>query len=342
MNNSNFDAISNMSYEDLSMEAADIRNRLNRFRTSLAKYFVNREEIVDLMVVCAVAQEPLLLIGEPGTAKSDLVTKFRDALGISTDDYFEYMLTQFTEPSEIMGPIDINEMKEGRYTRRIEGKLPTATMVFLDEVFKSNSAILNSLLTVLNERVFYQNGKRTPIPLKVLIAATNEIPEQAELSALKDRFSMKAITHSVSESHFNELIDAGLAAATQRDLKQKPWIEGHATLEDVLKANLYLTMQIAKVEKKSDGTEIRHRDRYFPQDIMDEFNRLLKTIRREDGIFVSDRKIIKLYRLLATRAWLFHGGRVEKEDLILLSRLGETREQLEILEEKIPNLLGVK
>ena len=188
------------------------------------------------MVVAAVAQEPLLLVGPPGTAKSDLVLKFKDALGIADDDYFEYMLTRFTEPSEIIGPIDINQLREGRYIRREQGKLPTARLAFLDEIFKSNSAILNILLTIINERKFYQDGVPQPVRLRVLFAATNEIPEQGELAALKDRFCLKAESRSVQDDHFAELIDAGLQGEVYTDLNQKPWVEGHASLDDFLKA----------------------------------------------------------------------------------------------------------
>src|SRR3954465_6762421 len=210
---------------DLQPEAEDLRRRINRFRTSLGRFFVEKQELIDLMVVAAVAQEPLLLGGPPGTAKSDLVLKFKDALGLAEDDYFEYMLTRFTEPSEIIGPIDINQLREGRYIRREAGKLPTAQLAFLDEIFKSNSAILNILLTIINEKKFYQDGVPTPVRLRVLFAATNEIPEQGELAALKDRFVLKAESLSVQENHFEALIDAGLQAEVYRSLNQKPWVE---------------------------------------------------------------------------------------------------------------------
>src|SRR5438132_12837584 len=193
------------------------------------------------MVVAAVAQEPLLLIGPPGTAKSDLVLKFKDALGLGEGDYFEYMLTRFTEPSEIIGPIDIGLLREGRYVRREQGKLPTARLGFLDEIFKSNSAILNILLTIINERKFYQDGVPQPVRLRVLFAATNEVPEQAELAALKDRFCLKAESRSVQENHFTELVDAGVQGEVHKVLNQKPWQEGHCSLTDILKANRYLT-----------------------------------------------------------------------------------------------------
>src|SRR6478672_2635918 len=212
---------------DLQAEAEELRKKINRFRTSLGRFFVHKQEIIDLMVVAATAQEPLLLIGPPGTAKSDLVLKFKDALGLAEEDYFEYMLTRFTEPSEIVGPIDIAKLREGRYIRREQGKLPTCRLGFLDEIFKSNSAILNILLTIINERKFYQDGVPMPVRLRVLFAATNEIPE---LAALKDRFCLKAESRSVQENHFTQLIDYGIQGEVYKGLTQKPWVEGHASL----------------------------------------------------------------------------------------------------------------
>src|SRR5438445_9513650 len=232
--------------EQLQDEADELRQRVNRFRTSLGRFFVHKQGVIDLMVVAAIAQEPLLLVGPPGTAKSDLVLKFKDALGMAEGDYFEYMLTRFTEPSEIIGAIDIKELRDGRYIRKKEGKLPTARLVFLDEIFKSNSAILNILLTIINEKKFYQDGLPTPVKLKVMFAATNEIPEQAELAALKDRFCLKAESRSVAEHHFADLIDMGLQGEVHKGLNQKPWVERQASLEDILKANRYLTQTFGK------------------------------------------------------------------------------------------------
>src|SRR5438270_5326918 len=229
------DSREDWAFADLQAEAEDLRGRLNHFRKSLGRFFVDKQELIDLMLVTAVAGEPLLLVGPPGTAKSDLVLKFKDALGVREDDYFEYMLTRFTEPSEIIGPIDINKLRDGRYVRREQGKLPTARLAFLDEIFKSNSAILNILLTIINEKKFYQDGVPQPVRLRVLFAATNEVPEQSELSALKDRFVLKAESRSVQESYFTQLVDAGLQGEVYKGLSQKPWCENHATLDDVLK-----------------------------------------------------------------------------------------------------------
>ena len=328
------ESVAEIPLDKLQAEAQSLRERLNRFRLALGRHFVDKQGLIDLMLVAAVAQEPLLLVGPPGTAKSDLVVKFKDALGIEGSDYFEYLLTRFTEPSEVLGPIDINELRGGRYIRRERGKLPTARLVFLDEIFKASSAILNALLTVINERKFYQDGMPVPVRLKILFAATNEIPEHSELGALKDRFVLKAACRSVQETHFIELLDAGLESQTHKDLNQKPWVEGHANLEDLLKAHRYLTLLMSRKEPKD-------RELFFRDEVMREFRRVVRTLTREDEVFVSDRKLIKIYRLLRTRAWIVHGGAVEREDLQLLAYLGETREEIDLLEEKVPRLLGI-
>ncbi len=331
------------AYETLRDDAEALRGRINRFRTSLGRFLVAKQELIDLMVVAAVAQEPLLLVGPPGTAKSDLVLKFKDALGLADVDYFEYMLTRFTEPSEVIGPIDINQLREGRYIRREQGKLPTARLAFLDEIFKSNSAILNILLTIVNERKFYQDGVPQPVRLRVLFAATNEVPEQGELAALKDRFVLKAESRSVQDDHFEELIDSGVRGEVFKSLNQKPWAENHCTLDDLLKANRYVTLQFARARADGDGDgsgASADREAFFPAEVFREFQRLVKTLVREDRIFVSDRKLVKLYKLLRIRAWLFSGGVVSRDDLRLLAYLGETHQEMALLRDKVPALLG--
>src|SRR5436853_940508 len=136
--------------------------RLQEASRILAQNFIDKQEIVRLMLISAVAGEHMLLVGPPGTAKSALVRLFARLVDAR---YFEYLLTRFTEPNELFGPVDIRAFREGSYTRRIEGMLPEAEIVFLDEIFKSNSAILNSLLTLLNERRFASGAHVVDVPL---------------------------------------------------------------------------------------------------------------------------------------------------------------------------------
>jgi MoxR-like ATPase len=178
------------------------------------------------------------------------------------------------------------------------------------------------------------------VRLRVLFAATNEVPEQSELAALKDRFCLKAESRSVQEQHFTELIDSGIEGEVYKGLNQKPWAEGHATLDDVLKANRYVTYLFGRRHRTGRGEEQNDRQLFFPPEVFDEFQRLVKTLVREDRIFVSDRKLVKLYKLFRVRAWLFTGGTVSRDDLRLLAYLGESHKEIELLREKVPLLLG--
>ncbi len=323
------------AFEDLKPQVENLRKRVNQVRKHLAQYFVNKEDIVDLMVICTLAQEPLLLVGKPGTAKSDLIVKFAQAIGLEGEEYFEYMLTKFTEPSEIIGPIDINQLKEGRYLRRADGKLPQSRVAFLDEIFKSNSAILNTLLTIINERKYYQDGKPVSIDLIMLFGATNEIPEFSELGALRDRFTLKVESESVRETHFDELLEKGLRNETYKAFQQRPWAD-LCRLEDFLKLKAYLDHTMSRTEDKEGRTD---RDRFFPSDVYALFKRILKTLEKEDRIEISDRKVIKLYKLIRTRAFLIHGGVVTKEDLVLLRYVADRIQDFAPVREKVDTLL---
>ena len=167
---------------------------------------------------------------------------------------------------------------------------------------------------------------------------------------MKDRFVLKAESRSVQEDYFAELVDAGLQAEVYRRLNQTPWKEGLCNLEDLMKAGRYMTHLFSRRDTSipsltkgaPDGVASEFTDRalFFPDDVFREFQRLIKTLVREDRIFVSDRKIVKLYKLFRIRAWLFSGGTVTRDDLRLLAYLGETEAEIELLREKVPTLLG--
>lgn len=329
--------------ETLAAEAEAARLKILNLREVLRGLFVAKDRVIDMMLVAAVAREPLLLVGPPGTAKSDLILKFCQSLGLAEGDYFEYMLTRFTEPSELLGPVDINAMREGKYLRRDQGKLPRARVAFLDEVFKSNSAILNLLLTLVNERKYYQDGRPTEVPLEILFGATNEIPEQGDLFALKDRFCLKVLNASVLEDHFTELVDLGLRAEGYRARGTAPWLAVDCRLEDFAAAHRFLSRQFGAVKTRGSGARVQEtndREAFFPKELFAEFERLIRAMPQDFQVRISDRKVIRLYRLIRTRAWLFHGGLVKKEDLGILEHAGDSIGQLEALCDRLPGLLG--
>ena len=165
-----------------------MHQKLHQLRSELASKFPERKEVIDGSLCAILSAEHILLLGPPGTAKSALVRVLAQAFGAS---YFERLLTKFTTPEEIFGPISLRALEQDRYLRITTGKLPEAEIVFLDEIFKSNSAILNSLLSLINERTYANDGIPVPCPLVALFGASNELPEGKELEALFDRFLVR-------------------------------------------------------------------------------------------------------------------------------------------------------
>src|SRR5262249_31462712 len=138
----------------------------------MEQHFLDKQEVIRLLLVSVAAGEHMLLVGPPGPAKSALVRTFARLIDAR---YFEYLLTRFTEPNELFGPVDIRAFREGTYTRKTETMLPEAELVFLDEIFKSNSAILNSLLTILNERKFCNVSHLSNVPWLSILRTSNAL-----------------------------------------------------------------------------------------------------------------------------------------------------------------------
>src|SRR5215813_9767122 len=172
--------------------AMTMDHQVNRLRDEvvepLKRRFVGRDEVIDLIALAVVAGEHLFLYGPPGTAKSALIRQFATAV---QGRYFEYLLTRFSEPNEVFGPIDLARLREGTVATVTTGMLPEAEFAFLDELFNANSAILNNLLSVLNERVYRRGAEMHRLPILSLFSASNHLPEDDSLQALFDRFLLR-------------------------------------------------------------------------------------------------------------------------------------------------------
>lgn len=187
------------------MNKTKVLSLASKFVEELQKPFVGREEEAYAIALALISGEHVVLIGEPGTAKSALA---RRAAELVNARFFKYLLTRFTEPDELFGPIDINALKNGKYVRITKNKLPEAEIAFIDEIFNANSAILNMFLTIMNERIVYDGYSEIHVPLWTMIAATNNVPDEPELQALYDRFLYRHFVKPVGEDKWLKLIDA--------------------------------------------------------------------------------------------------------------------------------------
>lgn len=278
----------------------------------LGAAFLDKQEIIRLMLVSAIAGEHMVIVGPPGTAKSAMVGMFAKLMDAR---YFEYLLTRFTEPNELFGPVDIAAFREGRYTRRTEHMLPQAEIVFLDEIFKSSSAILNSLLHVINERKFANGPVVTQVPLISLYAASNEVPNDDSLAAMFDRFLIRVLSDNLDSYHFGELMQRGIALEVARMTGKDH------ELRPVLSARELRAVQAAF-------------DRFmvFPDEFLAKYKGLIFQIRSE-GISVSDRRAVKLLKLFAASAVFDGRTQVHDGDFFVLRHIWNNLDQVELLEE---------
>ncbi len=291
---------------------------LLRFNVSnrLKQDFVGKDQVIDLMLLCAIAHEHLLLVGPPGTAKSELVKRFVLLLGTRKDsgDLFEYLLTRFTEPNEIFGPVNIKEFQAGTFVRNIERALPRARIAFLDEVFKANSAILNALLTILNERFFFNGLEQVDVPLISVYGATNDVPESDDLAALYDRFLLRVRTENLDDRRFRELLDAGWNIERERIRLGRS------------EAMVPVLDSLDQIKTAYDALE-----QVNVAPIFDDYRELIRQIRSE-GISVSDRRVIKLLKLIAAAALLRGELQASPADLWVLLHIWNKPEQISTLQ----------
>lgn len=303
---------------------------LERFKQLLGEMnrgIYEKETEISLSLLAALAGESIILLGPPGVAKSmvarQLKTAFRDAQS------FEYLMSRFSTPDEIFGPVSIQKLKTSdTYERAMEGYLPTADVVFLDEIWKAGPAIQNTLLTVINEKIFRNGNREMHLPLKLLVAASNELPAKGEgLEALWDRFVIRIESRPIKlEKNFRAmLLDSHADFLGPTDFTDSTDFSGftgglgHADFADNADfSDLKITS-----EEYDEWTE-RIDKIGVKIEVLDAISAIRKSLRAVNvdeaaerrNIYVSDRRWKNIVRLLRTSAFMQDREEVDICDLL--------------------------
>ena len=295
-----------------------VRNMLDRFKQLLGEMnrgIYEKETELSLSLLAALAGESINLLGPPGVAKSmvarQLKTAFRDAQS------FEYLMSRFSTPDEIFGPVSIQKLKTSdTYERAVEGYLPTADVVFLDEIWKAGPAIQNTLLTVINEKIFRNGNREMHLPLKLLVAASNELPAKGEgLEALWDRFVIRIESRPIKlEKNFRAML-----LEAHADFSRSTRVLGHADFADNADfSDLKITAEeYAEWAERIDKIGVKI-------EVLDAISAIRKSLRAVNvdeaaerrNIYVSDRRWKNIVRLLRTSAFMQDREEVEICDLL--------------------------
>ena len=267
-----------------------LRQEFSALRDKLSQRHIERYDEVEMAFVAILCGYHAVLIGPPGTAKSMMSADFVNAFDGATR--FKYLFTKFTTPEEIFGPWDLSLLKEGQYRRITRGMAPEAHIIFEDEIFKANSAILNAQLTLMNERQFDNGGERIDCPLITVFGASNELPEGEELWALFDRFHLRKVVNYIHEpGNFVRMLQAD----------NKP-IESTLTLDDLLEAQ----------------QEVRTIS--IPTDVWDTMVEIRSDMQLE-GLIASDRRYRQAILALKAMAWLHDRDHVTDDDFRILEHM---------------------
>ena len=293
-----------------------------------------KETEISLSLLAALAGESIILLGPPGVAKSmvarQLKYAFRDAHS------FEYLMSRFSTPDEIFGPVSIQKLKTSdTYERAVDGYLPTADVVFLDEIWKAGPAIQNTLLTVINEKIFRNGNREMHLPLKLLVAASNELPAKGEgLEALWDRFVIRIESRPIRmEKNFRAMLlgdewhtdftdhtDSENLFASEENQKQKKSVRSVRAVCDKFDSSCAIKIsseEYAEWSQAIDKIGVK-------EDVLDAISSIRKSLRAVNvdeaaerrNIYVSDRRWKNIVRLLRTSAFIQDREKVAVCDLL--------------------------
>jgi MoxR-like ATPase len=277
--------------------------KLQAIERELIGSLIERDEVIRAALVALLAREHLVILGPPGTAKSALVTKLSQRISPQNGtglQSFAYLMTRFTTPEELFGPVSVVGLKKDEYKRITTGKLVEAELVFLDEIFKASSAILNALLKIANERVFNNGSQEVKTPLISMFGASNEMPQGSELEALWDRFLLRFRVGYTTDTGFAKFIRAAAAKTN-----------GHSS-----NGNQPVTMlQSELIALQQCAPQVA-----IPNATIDMIEQLRKDLIAK-GITVSDRRWGQTLGLLQSHALVEGRDAISEDDLVFLKHV---------------------
>lgn len=268
-----------------------LRAQLQKLQGEMEGHLFERREEIEGLILALLSRQHLLVIGPKGAAKSLMIRLLASAIGGA--HYFERLLTRFTLPDEIFGPVSISALKKDRFSRLTRGYLPEAHFAFLDEVWKASSSILNSLLALMNERLFYNDGEVLQCPLETLMGATAELPQEEALSALYDRFLLRfKVDYLAEDSHVVSMMAQTAAPALRTRVKLE---DIHGAREEIgaVEVDEALLASVAKIRRQLQA----------------------------EGVTLSDRRYKESFGVVRAKAWLRGRTYAVEDDLSVLANI---------------------
>lgn len=311
-----------ISIEETTVNASLVpqaQAKIAAIRKEMNDLFVERDAAIDCALYALVSEQSFLMLGQPGTGKSALTYELCSR--IDNGSYFQWMLNKTSDPSELLGPYSIKEMENDKFMRVTTGKLPEANIVFVDEIFKANAPVLNILLPVMNEKIFYNDGKPNDIPLMLFVGASNERPEEGDgLEAFYDRFLFRINVQYVK--------DAG-----NKKRMYSNYINGRRGLANLAGKTTISVEEIkALVEESKNVTVTR--------EIINNFVKFINDLEKQT-IHVSDRRQNECFKILQASAVINGRNRVSLDDFkSLIYVLWDKEEQIPYIESAITKMIN--
>ena len=305
------------SVQNSSNDVQLIIQKIDNIKNEMNQIIFEREEVINDMILALITGQSVLMLGEPGTGKSHLTYELCSR--IDNAKYFQWLLNRTSDPSEILGPFSIKEMENDKFIRVTDGKLPEAQVAFIDEIYKANEPILNTLLPIINEKIFYNDGKPIDIPLISLFAASNELPEEGEgLEALHDRLLFRVYVNYISDT--SNKIKLFETYVNNRN-------NGINNVNNQIKTTISID-EIKTLQEEACKVTITKK-------VINAFIKLIKALEK-NNIIISDRRQNECLKILQASALLNGRKQIATDDFTALTDvLWNDKENIQFVREQI-------